>query len=356
MNTKRFIRDIFATLLVGVNTDSRSCYIRILRLKKGKIISDEFKEFKTVSGDIPIEAAKFIRRLRKNNPFTYIAAMSHSIHQGAIGTIDKEEYRRFGIRSKEVHGVEIQGRWTTYIAHEGIAEARQKFAKSYGFDFLFSPFVLLYKGVKKRLDSKKRLYVLQRRSDLALGVMDKEGLYFGGFFILESEVSEGEGEKGEGAASEESVSEEATSAMSSPPPFTEALSALDNELEEIGALEELDDSVILEDFEEHEVALPSGDEPQQNEKSALDDFARAMNVARLVKDSLGEFYKNDVYASDFIDEIVILDTYGISSSALTYLKNTLLIEVKTILLDVTSLLVDLAQSELREREGEASGV
>ncbi|HCZ18554.1 hypothetical protein [Wolinella succinogenes] len=342
---------MFSTLIIGVNVDSRNCYTRVLTLKKGKILHDELKEFRTVPGDIPIEAAKFIRKLRKKHPFTYVATLSHSIHQGAIDTIRADEYLKFGIRSNEVRSVIVQEAWSAYISREGIAEARGKFAKSQGVDFLFSPFALLYEGIKGRLDEKKRLYVLQQQSDLALAIMNAKGLYFGGFFILESEMEASTEKKPE----EEMALGETPLEPASPAKITEALSALDNELEEIGELEELDDSVMIEDFEEHEAPLPKHNEKEE-ERSALDDFARAISVAKFIKDSLSEFYKNEVYRSDFIDEIVILDTYGISSGALTYLKNTLLIDIKTHALDVTSSLVKMAELEIKEREGGARGI
>ena len=339
-NIRRAIRELFSTFIIGVNVDFRNCYVRVKVSKRGQVTRDELHEFKTVQGDVPIEAAKFIRRLRKKNPFTYVATISHSIQQGAIGTVKEGDFIRFGIFARDVKTVGIQKMWSAYIAKEGIAESRRKFAKSQGIDFLFSPFLVLHQALKGRLDSKKRLYILQQRSNLTLAVMNKEKLYFGGFFVLESEL-EGDS-RGDGL-------KENMSGRSSSTNITDALEMLDNELGEIGALEELDDHITLEDFEEHSAPLP-----QNDEKSSLDDFARILDIEKFIHNSLAEFYKNEIYESDFVSEIVILDTYGISSGALAHLRGTLLIDVKAIPLETTATLVALAEMELSENTSRES--
>ncbi|MGP1580283.1 MAG: hypothetical protein ACTTH5_04605 [Wolinella sp.] len=337
-NIRRAIRELFSTYIIGVNVDYRNCYVRVKVSKGGQVTHDELHEFKTVQGDVPIEVAKFVRGLRKKNPFTYVATISHSIQQGAIGTVKERDFIRFGIFARDVKTVGVQKMWSAYIAKEGVAESRRKFAKSQGIDFLFSPFLVLHQALKGRLDSKKRLYILQQRSDLTLAVMNKDRLYFGGFFVLESELEEDS--RGDGLKESD---------KSSSTNITNALEMLDNELGEIGALEELDDHIILEDFEEHSAPLP-----QNDEKSSLDDFARILDIEKFIRNSLAEFYKNEIYESDFIDEIIILDTYGISSAALAHLKNTLLIDVRSIPLEMTATIIALAEAELSQEKSRES--
>ncbi|MGP1450237.1 MAG: hypothetical protein ACTTJS_03805 [Wolinella sp.] len=345
MSISSIVKDMFSTFIVGVIVDARSCHVRMVTLKKGVVINDEEKEFKTVLGDVPIEAAKYIRKLRKQHPFTYVSSLSHSIYQGAIDTTDSSEYIKFGIRADNVKSIKVQDSWSLYITKEGIKEAQNRFAKSQGLDLLFSPFALLYEGNKARLDRKKRLYALYQHSALTLGILNNSGLYFGGFFLLESEIEESEPSSDDGSELEEEsllVSETQTK-------MSDALNALNSELGEIGELEELDDSVVIEDFEEHEAGLPMAEE-KESEKSSFDDFARTMNVTKFIRDSLGEFYKNEIYESDFIDEIVILDTYGISPSSLAYLRNTLLIDVKVHRFDISAALIDMSRAEIESHE------
>ena len=96
-------------------------------------------------------------------------------------------------------------------------------------------------------------------------------------------------------------------------------------------------------------------EQQEMEISRLEglrDLARASNAAEILKNSINEFYSNPIYAStQFIESIVILDTYGITEQAVDHLRNALMLDIEVRALNIPEALIALEQAELSGTQG-----
>ncbi|WP_301065726.1 hypothetical protein, partial [uncultured Helicobacter sp.] len=215
-------------------------------------------------------------------------------------------------------------------------ENRVKFIRALGLDLLFSPFMLVYEHIKNQLGNKIKLYVLQERASMTLFVADKKGVYFGGFFMIGGELEQ---------------SDDDNSSMTEVHSFKE-LSELDSilgsldELNEIGELEDLDEELIRKEFAPDEVDSQKQQEAEMSRLEALRDLARASNAAEILKNSISEFYSNPIYNAQFIETIVILDTYGITKQALDHIRQSLMIDVKVLPLNIPEALIRLAKAEL----------
>lgn len=334
------MRRFFATVIISVNSDSKVCTLKMTHLRQdGTVLRNETHEFKTAFSDIPIEAAKFIQRARRHNPYLYVVSYAQSMRQGAIDAVGAADYEKFGVQASGVKKIVMQSSWSVYIAPEGIKEARRKFATSQGLDLLFSPFVLLYVGTRERRErNTKKLYALQCRSSVTLAVLDRDNFFFGGFFSLESDVEF----QGDRKSKEESIAGlQGLDFEDSQGVDVDAI--LNQNLEEVNSLGDFSEDFGMDDFEEH--PLPGGGR-DQDERGSLDDFARAISVAKIVKNSLSEFYRNSVYRGDFIEEVVFLDTYGISSASIAHYRSALLLELKVVKFDMMSTLSELAKEEI----------
>ncbi|WP_300743985.1 hypothetical protein, partial [uncultured Helicobacter sp.] len=280
--------------------------------------------------------AKLIKSYKRKYPFTYLSAMSKTYNQGLANCSKKGDLIKFGVNSKTSRIVEMPNQWLFYIQNLAVDENRVKFIRALGLDLLFSPFMLVYEHIKNQLVNKIKLYVLQERASMTLFVADKKGVYFGGFFMIGGELEQ---------------SDDDNSSMTEVHSFKE-LSELDSilgsldELNEIGELEDLDEELIRKEFAPDEVDSQKQQEAEMSRLEALRDLARASNAAEILKNSISEFYSNPIYNAQFIETIVILDTYGITKQALDHIRQSLMIDVKVLPLNIPEALIRLAKAEL----------
>ncbi len=307
---KFLLRPFFSTVLIGVNLDAKVCSLKIVVLKNGHVKSSVSKEFKIVNKELPMEAAKLIADYKRKYPFTYLSAMSKTYNQGLANCSKKGELIKFGVNAKTSHIIEMPNHWLFYIQQLAVDENRVKFIRALGLDYLFSPFVLVYESIKGRLTEKVRLYVLQERASITLFVADKKGVYFGGFFMVGGEL---ENNEDKGAS-----------------------------MLEIHSAKEMSDLDSIQKQQEAEMSRLEG----------LRDLARASNATEILKNSINEFYSNPIYNStQFIETIVLLDTYGMTEQAVAHIRNTLMIEVEVRSIHIPDALIDLAKAELKDNRG-----
>ena len=76
-------------------------------------------------------------------------------------------------------------------------------------------------------------------------------------------------------------------------------------------------------------------------------MARASNAVEILKNSINEFYSNPIYNAQFIESIIILDTYGMTEQAIEHIRNALMLNLEVRPLDIPDALIKLAQQELK---------
>lgn len=333
------LRPFFSTVLIGINLDAKVCALKIVILKNGHIKSTLTKEFRVVNNELPVEAAKLIKNYKRKYPFTYLSAMSKTYNQGLAHCANKAgDLVRFGIDSQTSKIVEMPNDWLFYIQKLAIDENRVKFIHALGLDFLFSPFVLIYDFIKDQLTKDIKLYVLQERSAITLFVASRAGVYFGGFFMMGNDIERNDG--GDNSVLEVKSLQEMGD--------LESLIGSVDELNEIGELEDLDEELIRREFAPQEFDMA---EDQSSTLGGLRDLVRSSNIVEILKNSINEFYTNPVYSAQFIDSVVLLDTYGMTEQAVEHIRNSLMLDVKLKRVEIPDMLIALAKSELNKKRG-----
>lgn len=294
------------------------------------------KEFRIADKELPIEAAKIIKDYKRRYPFTYLSAMSKTYNQGLANCRKKGDLIKFGVNAKTSHIVEMPNQWLFYIQNLAIDENRVKFIRALGLDYLFSPFALIYENVKNKLTLGIKLYVLQERGSITLFIANRKGVYFGGFFMVGGELEQSD--KDNTPIAEMHSLEELSS--------LDSILGSTDELNEIGALENLDESLIRKEFAPDEVDSQEAQEAEISRLEGLKDLARASNAAEILKNSINEFYSNPIYNAQFIESIVLLDTYGMTEQAIEHIRNALMIDLQVLTLNVPDALIELAKAEL----------
>lgn len=356
----KWIQDRFPLAMISVVIESNECTIRHEVVKNGKRIKEENHTFKAFGGMLSPEAITHINTLRIQHRFTYVNTMLASINQGALATCSRGEFEKYKVDPSTVDTLCVNDAWSVYGYSEDILWTKSVFKEVGGIDFVFSPFLVLYNFFKNDLDTTRRLYVLGQRSSVTLCVMDDQRLYFGVYFIL-TDIADPDSDSMDGAETsseldglgetddlEEALEPEKDDGSGeSEDDALDDLISLDEELEEIGGLEDLDDDSELADFEEG----GAGDTDDKKallpeQKSSIDDFAKGMDMLNFIKNSLSEFYENPLYSSDFIEEVVFADSYGIAEDIITYIQETLLLNITIKQVNLAEVIAQMAKEEV----------
>lgn len=76
------------------------------------------------------------------------------------------------------------------------------------------------------------------------------------------------------------------------------------------------------------------------------DLKSVNTIINTIRETLINFYKDDRYASDFIEEILVFDTYGISDNAMAHIANNMMLDVEFISINICLEIEKLAKMEL----------
>ena len=331
MNLAKIVRPFFSTLIVAVEVDNKNCLITVQYFKKDKAKKTLTKEFKTIPGEIPAQAVRFLKRISAQNPFTYIVVLVDSIMQGAVNTDKDEEFGKFGVNSNEVLKIKFERGFSVYVAKSAIAEIKRKFLNT-GVDFIISPFALLYNLTKDRFQDSCKLYVLFRRSNITMIITKpNEGVLYASFYTLDSDIDS----KLKMMTHSLSEDVDAIDSLDVTLDIQKELSSIDD----IGLEHDSEDSELLDDLKEDNLGEDSLD--LEEKKHDFDDYSKVSTAVQYMQSSLNEFYSNEIYKSEFVNDIVIFNPHNISEESLAYVHNTMLLDVEIVPCDLLKELIKI---------------
>lgn len=290
---RNFVRTFYSKAFVGIHLDHETCQVNIIVIKNNKIKQNITTETKLINNQISMETLKLIHFYRKKYPFTYIGMISKTQDQGAIPSADTQEFLNYGVNIKQNHFLSLNNTWSTYIDKDKCDKLTHQIQELGALDCLFSPFIFIFMHAQKQ--QKLALYVMQEKKTISVAICDSQCTYYGKTFDLQDDAPMLDLHANQKLASS----------------IDHLLSHLDQDIEN---LEPMEQNLKEEDGE---------DEDKTDE---LNDFVRATIIAGLLEKTINEYYK--MSNSSFIDEMIFLDTYGISPSALKYIQETLLLDTK----------------------------
>lgn len=300
---------LYQKVIISVDVDMYLCKVKVTHHKN--IHRNEERTFRTVNGDLPIEAAKYIRHIQNGYPHTYIATMSRAKKQGLISGNKLRKFEAFDLNPNTLMIMLVNRKWFAWIDKDDMARFRNKFIKIQGVDFVFSPFCLIYEKIKTRLDKVKKLYILQENGSCSLMIADKDGVYYGGYIPLDQNSLE----------------------------IKEEIDGGNEDVVKFESIGDTNENIIIKDFD--------SDKKDDSKSSDLSDLSTANTMITIIKETLNNFYRDERYASDFIEELLVLDACGISDSSITHLTNNMMLETQFLRVDVCAEIERLAKMELR---------
>jgi hypothetical protein len=337
----KVLESLYLKVFITIVKKHQSMLVYIeLYSKKGVIESVE-EEFETI--EFSADIVTFIDHYKQETPYYYIAFLDDTALQGALPTCNKSHFSRYldpiGISDRCYHD-----KWSYYTQESTLLELQKRFAPV-GVDFLFSPFVVLANFFKDKITKQIALFVLIEEDYLSLAVFRESQLLFAEHLELQR------GDDAEDILLNDDL-EEDLDLVSDEEDVGIDLDDIDVEspqesLEELGDIEDLDTLEEIEEFSENkdleEELLESDEELHEgNEGEFNEDYQRFS----LIQTAVAHYYKDDHYESEFIENIYMADTIGVSNDLKRYLEEEMFLNVYIRQADLTVEVCDLIKEEL----------
>lgn len=352
MSFKNIVQKNLSNVFVSVLLNHGECLMRCKIYKGGRIVQSWNKTFQNNSTeDIDIYAKKYLLNLQDEYNFVYISFLLNSMGQGAIDGCEAGDFLNHSVDLQSVSHISVDKKWSCYASFIEIKWAKNLFEGT-GLDFLYSPFVVLNEfiaGQKPR--SSPVLYLLNCQDFFILSVYKQGHLLFGAFFKTQSddifissepeEVEHWNTEKAQDNV-ESLISLDEQNVSNS---HMEELTSLDD-LSDIGDLSSEDS---FSDVENTRVLGKFGqdfDKDISETDSDVELYGRDILVYKFLRSSMDEFYKNPLYRSEFIEEIVVFDNYEITSDIISTIESELLMDVEIHKVDIADKMCDMAIKEV----------
>ncbi len=329
-----FIKKIlpfFDISIISVILEVKTCTVFVEIVKNSKVIKTEEKKFDINNAELSHEVIKYINSYQDNYKFTYIGTLLGSINQGAISGCTSNDFKKFGVRLDNIDFVCVNNMLGVYGVGDDIVTTQNKFNKTVGIDFIYSPFIVLYNFFKKELIDEARLYVLCQKSYVALAVFKEKRFIFGAYFSIDTteDTFKEEGEKP--TSSEVNVSDVDKDSE-------------DEDLDELVFFEDDEDVISLDDSDEEEIQEYENEE--EGEVSSIESFQEGVDLHNYIKSSIEEFYKNDKYETEFLSDIIIADGCSLTDDVIKYIQDELMLNVQTKEINIAKVTTDIIQKEV----------
>lgn len=312
----KLVRSLYSKIFIGINIDLDVCQINIIRLKNDKIKQNIKTEFKIIDGTFPIAAYKLIHFYQKKYPLTFIGMMSKTTQQGIIPSTNLENFNTYNINPNEIRFIPFMNQWCAYIDKQECIDLSGQIPEIGSLDYLFSPFVIIFLQARKR--AGLAIYALQEKGSISIAICNNASICYGKTFFHDNQ----------------SLDES---------PTNEPVLSLENLLKNIDRdIDNLDLSNLQSQ------AILDHEEEDARKIEDLNDFVRATFIAEILEQAINEYYKRQ--NSAFIDKIIILDSYEMTSEAISYIQETLLLETIKQPISLTKEITSLMIQEYRKGE------
>ena len=321
----------YSKVLIGLNLDNDSCQVHIIRIKNGTTKQNVKTDIKTIDNIFPAEALKLIKYYKKKFPFTYIGIFSKTYNQGAIPTVDAKEFIKYNVNLQGYSAKSFDGTWSAYIKNQDCLEQISQYQDLGKLDLVFPPFVSIYLQSKKEI-GKTSLFVLQEKQNISVVISDGSQVFFGGFFEIQNDVME----------MNASLSDQNNPSLANSNAFEDILSSLSDNIDDIDDLDIDIDDLGEENSGEY-------DKREQDRIEELKDFIRATTTVGVLENIISSYYANPNFQSTFIEQIIILDTYGITPDAIRHIKDSLMIETFVRPFSISEAITSLMLEEIKRK-------
>ena len=335
-----FFESLYNKVLVNIVVKRASTDIYIEIRSKSALVDSCQESFDSIT--LEESMVDFIKSYTKESPFFYITVLDMSDVQGAAPTCAKNRLEFY----YDVHASEhkcYDNKWTYYTSKTDLY-AIEKAYKKVGVDYIYSPFAMLANFFKDKVETTMAMYILIQDSFISLSVFDSGELLYAEHLDMQTS----------GESDDEMLSQEITPASEDDLNIQESIDLEDvdvvddmEDLDDFGDIEDLDSLEEIDEFSEHqdiEEEFYEADEPviESDDSSFNEDYQRYS----LIHTSLGHYYNDEKYKSQFIENVYIADGVGVSGDLKRYLEEEMFLNVYIRHLNLPMELSELAKMEL----------
>jgi len=301
--------------------------------KKGVIETYE-KSFNTTS--IDANMYEYISDYISESPFHYVAILDKTLSQGAcIGCSVKEISEYFDIASSKY--LCYADRWTSYTSKLDIHSLEKEYSKI-GLDFIFSPFIVLAKFFKDKIDTNMAMFILIEDSFVTLSIFDNSELLYSKHLDMQHHRDSDE------LLMQDNESDDIDLEIDD----IDLEDFDSDELDNLGDIEDLDTFDDLDEFSDAKDIVDNSQEkfddiPVKDIDSFNEDYQRFL----LIQGAISDFYKDEKYKSQFIESTYIADGVGVSGDLKRYLEEEMFLNVYVRSMDLNVEVCELAKAELK---------
>ncbi|MBZ7984257.1 MULTISPECIES: hypothetical protein [unclassified Campylobacter] len=314
------IRKYLSTIFINLVIKDKSCSIEAYSVKNEKIIKIHQRTFIEEDKN---KLLKYIKTLIDNHYFTYVSLLFTSIGQGMVPTINKTDLQKFGVDSSAV-SLKIFDNSFLYAAKTELINADIVFDELQ-VDLIYSPFSILFKLIQdKKSDGFVfdgiSLFVLKYGEFITLMIYDGKKFKFGSYFELK--INKDNEEDHQTLELEEEIE----------------LDSNNDTLEELD-FDEFDNVKVDDNFD-------LGADLNSDLNENLQSFSLDMQIFEYINSAIKEFYNNNIYDSDFINNIIIFEHEKSSKAMHSYIESELLIKPIVYTIDIFKEMLKLSSNDL----------
>lgn len=330
----KFLEALYTKVFINIIVENHQSTVYIEVCAKDKVINTVHKKFDTVG--INSKMYELISLYTKESPFNYISVLDKAPSQGAIPTCVSSEMGKYADMSAAKY-ICVLKEWAVYTPEYDLNAIKNEY-RSIGVDFIFSPFLIIRKFFKDKIQSTLAMFILVEDSHISLSVFDSSKLLYAKYLDMQSS-------KEDELLMDSSLVEE-----------DEDLDSIDlndinidygsESLDDFSNIEDLD---VIDDIDEFAEALDIEkivihDEVQSDSDEFNEDYQRFL----LIQSSLNSFYKDEKYESQFVEKVYVADSIGLSGDLKRYLEEEMFLSVFVRKIDLSVEVCEMAKAELNE--------
>ncbi|QOY52454.1 hypothetical protein [Candidatus Sulfurimonas baltica] len=328
---RKLVDAFYTKIFINILVEKVATVVYIEVCSQDSIVENIQMRFETNS--INSKMYEFIKTYIKSSPYYYISILDKSLNQGAVPTCSADEMSRY-IDINFSKSVCVSNLWAAYTSEDEINLIEREY-KSIGLDFIFSPFVVLSKFFKDKIENNFAMFLLIEDSNISLTIFDNSKLLYAKYIKINL------GDDNEDILIDSSLDDDDLL-------LDEDDIDLDNidseDLDDFGDIEDLDSSEDIDEFAE---ALDMKEIVHESYEAEEDGFNEDYKRFSLIHDCVNSFYKDNTYNSDFIENIFIADAAGVSKDLKKYLEEEMFLSVVIRKIDLCVEVCEMAKMELQ---------
>lgn len=338
---ERIFESLYNKIFVNIVVDGAKMHIYMERCTpKAGFEALESKNAIFDGDKLTPKIVDFIESYTKESPYFYISFLDYSLLQGAIPTCQKEQFSRFHDLSQS-RTLCMDNQWSCYTSLADFDALKKKY-QQVGVDFLFSPFSILKLFFEDKIKTNLAMYVFVQTSSLCIAVFNKGEFLFGEYLDMHHMIEEerlSDDDLSEALLLDDEIDLEGVNVEE------DELNIIDDfsDIEDLDSIEEIDEFAEHRDIEEELLAATEESNEQAQESAFNEDYQRFS----LIQSSISDYYKDEHYKSDFIENLYIADSVGVSSELKRYLEEEMFLNVYIRKIDSGIELCELAKMELK---------